>query len=147
MGARYNRAGLLYRFRACLFCRSRLVFPEEGSELLQCAVAVGAAVLLVFGHLSEAKRADECNCTRLESDVTYVLPVPSTSKIGFQPNLPGPRGGTMRPSTRPSKMIGSVPGPALYANVHSAHALFVGKPCRSVFRPDGSVDVWVPPLK
>ena len=51
---------------------------------------------------------------------TYVLPVPSTSNTGFQPNLPVPRGGTILPSVRPSKSIGSVPGPALYAKVQSA---------------------------
>lgn len=32
-------------------------------------------------------------------------------------------------------MSGSVPGPALYANVQTAYASFVGKPCKSVLRP------------
>lgn len=66
---------------------------------------------------------------------THVLPVPSTSKTGFQPNLPAPRGGTIFPSVRPSNSIGSVPGPALYAKVQSAYAAFVGNPTSSVFNP------------
>ena len=70
----------------------------------------------------------------------YVLPVPSTSKIGFHPNLPGPLAGTIFPSVRPTNKIGSVPGPALYAKVHSAYAAFVGKPARRVFKPGDRVD-------
>lgn len=47
----------------------------------------------------------------------------------------GPRAGTIVPSVRPSNKIGSEPGPALYANVHSAYASFVGKPTRRLFKP------------
>src|SRR6266702_1248489 len=60
---------------------------------------------------------------------TYVNPVSSVSKTGPHPNLSlrVPRGGTILPSVRPSNRTGSVPGPALYAKVQSAHAARVGK--------------------
>src|SRR6266702_795780 len=60
---------------------------------------------------------------------TYVNTVSSVSKTGPHPNLSlsVPRGGTILPSVRPSNRTGSVPGPALYAKVQSAHAARVGK--------------------
>ena len=67
---------------------------------------------------------------------TYVRPVSSASKTGSHPKLGGPRAGTILPSVRPSKRTGSVPGPALYANVQSAHAARVGKPSSIRLRPE-----------
>ena len=66
---------------------------------------------------------------------TYVFPVSSASKIGSHPKLPPPLGGTMLPLVRPSKRMGSAPGPALYAKVQRAEAPVVGKPMRSLFSP------------
>lgn len=67
--------------------------------------------------------------------LSYVFPVPSASNIGFQPNLPGPRAGTILPLVRPSNKIGSVPGPALYAKVQSAQAFLFSKPVNILFKP------------
>ena len=53
----------------------------------------------------------------------------------------GPHAGTMLPSVRPSNRIGSVLGPALYANVQSAHAACVGKPSSMRLRPEFSQSV------
>jgi hypothetical protein len=72
---------------------------------------------------------------------TYVKPVSSASKTGSHPNLGGPRAGTILPSVRPSKRIGSVLGPALYAKVQSAHAARVGKPLSMRLRPGLSQSV------
>jgi hypothetical protein len=71
-----------------------------------------------------------------DEDETYVNPVSSASNTGSHPNLGGPRAGTILPSVRPSKRIGSVPGPALYAKVQSAHAARVGKPSSMRLRPE-----------
>ncbi len=43
-------------------------------------------------------------------------------KDGIPSKLDGPRAGTILPSLRPSKRIGSVPEPGSYAKVQSAHA-------------------------
>jgi hypothetical protein len=71
-----------------------------------------------------------------DEDETYVNPLSSASNTGSHPKLGGPRAGTILPSVRPSKRIGSVPGPALYAKVQSAHAARVGKPSSMRLRPE-----------
>jgi hypothetical protein len=65
----------------------------------------------------------------------YVFPVPAGSKAASHPNCGDPLAGTMFPSVLPSNNIGSDPGPALYANVHSAQASLVENPTRRLLRP------------
>lgn len=72
---------------------------------------------------------------RKQNTSTHVLSKPLGWNTGSQPNVVGPRAGTIVPSVLPSNRIGSEPGPALYANVHSAKASFVGKPTRRLFNP------------
>lgn len=75
------------------------------------------------------------------SEPTNVFPVSSASKQQSHPKFRGPRGRTTRPSVLPSKRIGSVPGPALYANVQSAYASLVGNPSNNVLKPMGRFSV------
>jgi hypothetical protein len=76
-----------------------------------------------------------------EMKQTYVKPVSSASKTGSHPKLGGPRAGMILPSVRPSKRIGSVLGPVLYAKVQIAHAARVGKPSSMRLRPKLSQSV------
>lgn len=91
-----------------------------------------------------------------DTEKTHVKPVFRGSKIASHPKTFDPRAGTITPSVRPSKIIGSVPGntglknqclwrvarritaipgPAEYAKVQTASASFVGNPTRSAFNP------------
>lgn len=82
----------------------------------------------------------------------YVCPTPSGSKTGSHPKTGSPLAGTIVPSVRPSNrmgsepggivsemseccIIGSLPGPAEYANVQRAHAAFVEKPISKLLSP------------
>jgi hypothetical protein len=62
-------------------------------------------ILLFFPHLRVPSIREREELFNMED--THVRPVPSTSKTGSQPKTGGPLAGTIVPSVRPSKRIGS----------------------------------------
>lgn len=130
--------------RLCIYVRSLSNALYRWESLFFCSDSISAYLFTVI------------NTSCCDTEKTHVKPVFRGSKIASHPKTFDPRAGTITPSVRPSKIIGSVPGntglknqclwrvarritaipgPAEYAKVQTASASFVGNPTRSAFNP------------
>ena len=100
---------------------------ERGSDVRSCSSLMDPSRHICMLYF-------KCEICRW-SKMTHVWPVFSAWNTESHPNFPVPRAGTIVPSVRPSKSIGSASGPEEYAKVHSAQASFVEKPTSMLLRP------------
>jgi hypothetical protein len=90
----------------------RVLLEEEVAQLVECAIPMRDLVLVCEVHLVSRSRCGHEAHDQSGTQVRRDGPRRQEQDLASVSRLLGPLAGTILPSVRPSKMMGSVPGPA-----------------------------------